>query len=217
VEAIPPSAAALEDHLAGAGCTLTRTPDGETALQRLAESEESFHLVLISLQIPAAYDAIRLLRTWEQAGGQPRMPVVALAAQTLPEAIERAIQAGADGYLAAPIDREMLLDAVEWYRRAADISAVRVQVPNLLGELAPVFLRRQRMGLFTAACALKIGDFGAAQTFAHNLKGSGRSYGFPRLSDAAREMERAARDRDAATLGRQIHDLREYLTAVEIE
>ena len=64
--------------------------------------------------------------------------------------------------------------------------------------------------------AYQAGEFEPIQSFAHNMKGCGKSFGFPRLTDLGREMERAAKDRDAAGLSRQIADLREYLTEVDV-
>jgi hypothetical protein len=111
----------------------------------------------------------------------------------------------------------MLRAAVELYRRLDGIPAVRVAVPEFLRELAPDFLCRQRLGLFDIAGALGRGEFEPVQRFAHNLKGCGSGYGFPRLTDLGREMERAAKDRDLPTLHLRMRDLSQYLAAVDIE
>jgi CheY-like chemotaxis protein len=197
------------------GCTVERASGGDEALARMTEPGAVFHLVLMGL--PAGrYDALRRLRAWERANGRRRMPVVALTANASEDEIERAIQAGADGHLAVPVECRTLLDAVAWYRRGEEVAEVRVEVPEFLRDMAQPFLRRQRLGLFAAAEAIKGGDFAAAQTFAHNLKGCGRSYGFPLLTEMGRAMELAAKERNGEQLGRQVEDMRAYLTALEI-
>lgn len=212
------SAALVNAYLAGTGCSVEWVGDGEAALERLTAEGGAFNLVLMDVQMPKldGYDVTRRFREWERANGRARTPVVALTAHAFQEDVDRAVKAGADGHLTKPIRRETLLDAVEWYRRGEDVPDLKVEVPDFIRELAPEFLRRQRLGLFAAAGALKEGDFATMQTFAHNIKGCGRSFGFPRLTDLGKEMERAAKDRDGAALGRQIEDLREYLTAVDV-
>lgn len=212
------SAALVKAYVAGTGCTLDCVVDGEAALARLTAPGGVYNLVLMDVQMPKldGYDVTSRFREWERANGRPRTPIVALTAHAFQEDIDRAIKAGSDGHLTKPIRRETLLDAVELYQRGDDIPELRVSVPDFIRELAPEFLRRQRLGLFTAASALKSGDFEPVQTFAHNMKGCGRSFGFPRLTELGRDMERAAKDRDAQSLGHQMEDLREYLTAVDI-
>jgi signal transduction histidine kinase/DNA-binding response OmpR family regulator len=214
----PTSAALVRAYLAGTGCTLEWVADGESALRQLTDQASHFHLALMDVQMPGldGYAATRQFRDWERAHGRARTPVVALTAHAFEEDVDRAIQSGADGHLTKPIRRETLLDAVDWYRRRDGIDEMRVAVPAFIRELAPEFLRRQRLGLFAAATALKNGDFAAIQSFAHNMKGCGRSFGFPKLTEWGRDMERAAKDRDAASLDRQTVEVRDYLAAVEV-
>jgi hypothetical protein len=48
------------------------------------------------------------------------------------------------------------------------------------------------------------------------MKGTGRSFGFPLLTDLGRDMEHAAKNHDAGALHKQVGELRDYLTAVDI-
>jgi CheY-like chemotaxis protein len=218
VEDSEASVALVQAYLEGTGCTSEWVADGAAALGRLTDGGPGFSLVLMDVQMPKldGYDATSQFRAWERSNGRPRTPVVALTAHAFQEDVDRAIKAGADGHLTKPIRRETLLEAVEWYERGPDTPELRVDVPDYIRELAPEFLRRQRLGLFAAVSALRRGDFATMQTFAHNMKGCGRSFGFPHLTELGRDMERAAKDHDAGSLGRQAEELREYLTAVEI-
>jgi signal transduction histidine kinase/CheY-like chemotaxis protein len=214
----PSGTALVRAYLAGTARTLDAVADGEAALARLTADGNVYNLVLMDVQMPNldGYEVTRRFRQWERDHHRPRTPIVALTAHAFQEDMDRAILAGADGHLAKPIRRETLLSAIEMYQREDGVPDLRVEVPAFIRELVPEFLRRQRLGLFTAAEALKAGDFANVQTYAHNLKGCGRSFGFPRLTDLGRDIERAAKDRDASSLTRQIEDLREYLTAVDV-
>ena len=211
-----PSVALIQAYLSEAGCQIEVASDGEEALARLTEGR--YNLVLMDVQMPKldGYEAVRRFREFERAQGRPRTPIVAVTAHAFQEDIDNAIKAGADAQLTKPFRRDDLLEAVEICQRPEGASDLRVAVPEFLRELAPEFLRRQRNGLLSVATALRSGEFDSIQSFAHNMKGCGNSFGFPRLTDLGREMERAAKDRDADCVRRQMQDLREYLTEVDV-
>jgi signal transduction histidine kinase/CheY-like chemotaxis protein len=210
------SVALIQAYLAETGCTIEVAVDGEAALERLTGGR--YNLVLMDVQMPKldGHEVTRRFREWERAQARPRTPIVAVTAHAFQEDIDNAIKAGADAQLTKPFRRDSLLEAIEIYQRPEDATDRRIDVPGFLRELAPEFLRRQRYGLLSVAIALKAGEFDSIQSFAHNMKGCGKSFGFPRLTDLGRDMERAAKDRDADSLRRQMQDLREYLTEVDV-
>jgi signal transduction histidine kinase/CheY-like chemotaxis protein len=209
--------ALIKAYLSGTNCSLEVATDGIAALERL--QSHRYNLALMDVQMPGldGYEVTRRFREWEHANGRVRTPILSVTAHAFQEDIEAAIKSGADGRLTKPFRRDALLDAIELYQRPDDIAEIRVAVPEFIRELAPEFLRRQRYGLLSVAASLKSGEFDSIQSFAHNMKGCGRSFGFPLLTDLGRDMETAAKERDSASLRAQIEQLRDYLTAVDIE
>jgi signal transduction histidine kinase/FixJ family two-component response regulator len=209
--------ALIKAYLSGSGCQLDIATDGVSALEQLTRGH--YNLALMDVQMPGldGYEVTRRFRDWERANRRPRTPIISVTAHAFQEDVEEAIKSGADAHLTKPFRRDSLLDAIEIYQRPDGGSEIRVAVPDFIRELAPEFLRRQRSGLITVWSALKNGEFDPIQSFAHNMKGCGKSFGFPLLTDLGREMESAAKQRDAGTLHKKIEDLREYLTVVDVE
>jgi two-component system, sensor histidine kinase and response regulator len=85
---------------------------GEEALDAL--QDEKFDLVLMDVQMPEmdGFAATREIRRREQ-GGQGRLPVIAMTAHAMKGDRESCLEAGMDDYLAKPINREELQQAIE--------------------------------------------------------------------------------------------------------
>jgi CheY-like chemotaxis protein len=81
--------------------------DGEKALRCLDQLK--FDLVLMDVMMPNldGLGALAAIREREQQG-RPHMPVIMATAHDLPGDRERLIAAGADGYVAKPIDPTQL-------------------------------------------------------------------------------------------------------------
>ena len=118
----------------------------------------------------------------------PADPIVALTAHAFQEDIEQSIVAGADGHLTKPLRRETLFDAIRIYRKSDHSGEVKITVPDYAQPLAHDYLRRQRQSMLSIRTRCEYGDFDPIRTFGHNLKGTGKSYGFDRLTEIGRSL-----------------------------
>ncbi len=97
--------------LKAAGAEVTIAENGEKALELAlaAEQAQPFDLVLMDLQMPVidGYEATRTLR----AKGFKR-PILALTAHGMAEHRQKSLEAGCDGHLVKPIERDALIHAI---------------------------------------------------------------------------------------------------------
>jgi PAS domain S-box-containing protein len=90
------------------GCDFHIVPNG---LEALREAQAGgYDVVLMDCQMPVmdGYAATRAIRQAEQAGGQPRLPIIALTANALVGDAEACLTAGMDAHLAKPYTRGQL-------------------------------------------------------------------------------------------------------------
>jgi two-component system, sensor histidine kinase and response regulator len=82
--------------------------NGRVALNALDESD--FDLVLMDLQMPEmdGFAATAAIRRREEGTGR-RLPIVALTANALKGDRERCLEAGMDGYVAKPVQVQVLM------------------------------------------------------------------------------------------------------------
>jgi CheY-like chemotaxis protein len=97
---------ALEEH----GAKVIDAQNGQAALNLL--QEKGIDLVLMDIMMPVmdGYTAMKKIRENDQL---KQLPLIALTAKALKEDREKCIAAGADDYLAKPVDYDMLIGLVE--------------------------------------------------------------------------------------------------------
>ena len=187
--------------------------------------------VLMDVQMPEidGLEATRRIRALPVPMGQ--VPILALTASALPEQIEACRDAGMDGHLAKPIERQALAQALAGLRIAPAAAAPpRDSAPAGLPLVDGDVIDALRTELGAAVAGDIIGEFWAEldevrallddpaldaaeaapqlRQLAHRALGAARNLGAPRLAEKALALEVAARD------GRPVMGLRAVVVAL---
>ena len=104
------------------------TDNGEAALESWLASEAAgtpYDLVLMDIQMPGldGIETTRRIRAREADRRVRRTPILALTANTLVEDRYACFEAGMDGFLVKPLDREKLIDALTRLTTARHVAA----------------------------------------------------------------------------------------------
>jgi signal transduction histidine kinase/CheY-like chemotaxis protein/CHASE3 domain sensor protein len=107
----------LEPH----GSSVTIARNGKEALEALSKSEEDggkkIDLVLMDVMMPVM-DGLTATREIRKDSRWKRLPVITLTAKAMPDDQETCLQAGANDYMAKPLDVDKLLSLVRvWLSR----------------------------------------------------------------------------------------------------
>ncbi len=97
-----------------AGHKVKAVNSGAAALTEI-ETGGPFDILLLDMEMPGLNGpetAERIRETESRTAGRRRLPILALTANTRPEAVEACIAAGMDGHLAKPFDRQDLENSV---------------------------------------------------------------------------------------------------------
>ncbi|MDB4965812.1 MAG: gacS [Myxococcales bacterium] len=203
--------------LADSGHNLDVAVDGQQAVELAGNI--NYDLILMDLEMPvmSGFTATREIRRREREHSLLPTPILALTAHTLPEQIERSLEAGVNGHLHKPLRKAELVAAVNGAVAAPAASGPRlhVAVTPTVAPLVPTFLANRRKDVANARAALERRDYHSLWVLAHTMKGLGASYGFDGISDIGVEMERAALSREQAALSRAVDALERYLGQVD--
>ncbi len=108
VEDNPVNAELARALLESLGCRVLEAADGVEAVDTYRQG--SVELVMMDCHMPRmdGFEATRRMRALEAGAGRPRVPVIALTADALPDDRDRCLAAGMDDHLAKPYTREQL-------------------------------------------------------------------------------------------------------------
>ncbi len=173
------------------GITVTIVGNGEQAIQKATET--SFDLILMDMQMPVmdGVEATRILRQLNNS-----TPIIAVTANVMQKHKDIFSDAGGDGFLFKPFDKEELTKVLQHYLQVKredreDVVGVEQQSPDSMlddldeetqSELLAVFFRRLQTLSSELLEALKLEEWNQIRDMAHVIKGSCATYGFPALS-----------------------------------
>lgn len=205
----------LKHYLRGEPLEVRFAADGREALNEI-QSGATFDLIMMDLDMPElnGYEATKLIHEWQASRHEILTPVVALSAHAMRDAEQASLAAGCSAHVAKPVDRATLLSAIRRYATARNtIDLNDGTVNDAIQALVPKFLASKPKQIEEARAALAVKEFEPIRRFGHNLKGTGRGYGFPAIEEMGREIEQAAAKGDEKSIARQLANLYEFVTS----
>ena len=110
----------IRKYLESTNFDLSFVENGRDAVS--AAQATRFDIILMDVRMPEmdGLEAIRHIRSHEQAEGLERTPIVVVSANTAAEDVRDCIDAGADGHIAKPVARMDVLGAVSEFLSKKD-------------------------------------------------------------------------------------------------
>src|SRR5271156_150064 len=200
--------------------TLDFVEDGASALKSLQSGEYDLALIDVHMPVMDGYAVVRAFREYERAQKLPALPVLALTADAFNDAVEKSLAAGFTMHLAKPIRKATLLEAIARHAHARpeapSAAKLEVVVDEELSAIVPKFLNNIRRNSPVITAALARADFDSIRSLGHNMKGTGTSFGFPRISEIGDQLEQAAKRQDADSVRNVAASLAHFLDSVDI-
>jgi CheY-like chemotaxis protein len=205
-EDAPDNRVLVQAYLKSGLYDLTVVEDGQSAVEQFAA--RTCDLILMDMQMPImdGLTATRKIRELERERGGRRTPILALTAYARQVDVEMSRDAGCDSHVSKPISKATLVGMIAKYWPKAQFpapttNALDLPEPDLpedegIDYLVPDYLAARRSEVAEMTELLRAADFDGLGVLAHNLKGSGLSYGFPDLTRRGRELEQFATDSD---------------------
>lgn len=168
--------------------------------------------------------ATRAIRALEHERGAPPIPIIALTANARPQDVKSSADAGCNKHLSKPITKHKLLSTIENYGPMIDAvdapvdlpDSILIEMPTGLEDILPRYLANRRKELPEMLALVANSSFNQLRVLAHNIKGTGTSYGFPALTRIGTALERSAKQLDTEASSAQLAELEDYLGRVRL-
>lgn len=175
----------LRHHLRESNLAITEASTLDEATRLVPQTQ--FDIVLSELSVACGADkVVQDLRAAGYAG-----PIVAVTAESAPALLSAAEQAGVGSILQKPYDPQQLLAVIaEWLGGATGgDDAIHSEVENQPGMAAMLeqYIARVRTLAMEIHAAADADNFDLVRRNCQTIKGSGAGYGFPLLTQAARD------------------------------
>jgi signal transduction histidine kinase/CheY-like chemotaxis protein/HPt (histidine-containing phosphotransfer) domain-containing protein len=185
--------------LKGLGVEVVEAETGRAALATL--DRETFDLVLMDMNMPVmdGLEATQRIRTAEADNGSSRLPILAMTANVLPEALNACRAAGMDGFVQKPFLKAQMIEALSnWLKTRSGDTATTPAAAGAVPEAGAIDLEiyRQLEDTMGSEMEMLVNEFigGAAQLI--------------------RNMSAAAREQDPKTLKSNAHQLKSTAATV---
>jgi CheY-like chemotaxis protein len=174
----------ITHHLAATGVTLTVVDTTGAALD--AVHRRQYEVVLCDLNLEG--DVVRLIKQIRKTSYQG--PIIVVTAESVPARLAEARAAGANEIIGKPFNPLYLASVLgEWLEATPvdrPIYSSQDEKPGM-PELILEFIEQAQRMAHQLEKSLEAGETGGAREICLGLAGSGSGYGFPLLTDAARD------------------------------
>ncbi|MFO0552900.1 MAG: response regulator [Polyangiaceae bacterium] len=116
------------------GCSVAAKTSGPLALELLAH--ERFDIVVLDLRMPEM-TGIEVLERIRATHSQVELPVIMATAETNPEDMVRALEAGANDYVTKPIDANVLFARMRAQLRSRTVRSAPASAPDTAASAPP--------------------------------------------------------------------------------
>ena len=89
--------------------------NGAAGVEKFRSRQYDLLLMDIHMPVMDGYEAIRIMRLWEEEQKRGATPIIALTGNTLEEDIKKAQAAGFTAHLTKPLKKQTLLEAIRRY------------------------------------------------------------------------------------------------------
>ena len=209
----------LKAFLRGGPFELTFAEHGAEAVEVYQRVRPA--LVLLDLHMPKVdgFTAATRIRELERDHRLPPVTLVAFTADAFEETRRRCTAAGFSGHLVKPVTRASLRDIVVRALRSHEPPEALVsESPGEFGPfddelrvLLPEYIERRSGDVRSMRAALQRGDYSLVARLAHQIKGTGASYGFAPLTDLGTRLEAAALRESSEAVIADIDAMERYL------
>jgi CheY-like chemotaxis protein len=206
-----PNQILLKYCAAQAGFDIDIVSNGREAVEYF--QKKPYSIVFLDIHMPEVdgFEALNLMRKIEYEDILPRTPIIALTGSTFQEKGTICLDAGFDDFVEKSSFQSELSEIMNKHVRKENVRTKKIEMEKILLPLIPEYLQNRKKDVKKIKEALEKKNFNEIEDLGHKMKGSGKCYGFEKISTLGHQIEISAKERRTQEIKRSIDQMQDYL------
>jgi CheY-like chemotaxis protein len=178
--------------------------------------KKTYSIVFLDIHMPEVdgFEALNRMRQIEIENVMPETPIIALTGSTFEEKGTTCLDAGFDDFLEKSTIHETLDAVIHKHVRTRPGQAYEIQLDKAILPLVPEYLENRIEDIKKIRRALEKRNFDAIEDLGHKMKGSGKCYGFDKISMLGHKIEFFAKERKTVEIEESVGQMQDYLSNI---
>lgn len=183
--------------------------------------KKTYSLILLDIHMPEmnGFEALKEMRNIEKDAALSSTPIIALTGTSSLKDKTRCHSLGFTDYVEKPIKKDKIMKIIHKYLGTSHNipPAEVIIVDESIKDLVPGYLKKRGNDVEKMNSALGKNDFSTIESIAHMIKGSGESYGFKKISQISKQIEKSAQENNHEKIKHLLEKFKNYLDDIHYE
>lgn len=176
--------------------------------------KKTYSIVFLDIHMPEldGFEALNQMRQIEIENILPETPILALTGSTFQEEGTTCLDAGFDDFVEKSTIQETLAEIIQKHVKTAHVQIDEIHLDKSILPLVPEYLKNRKEDIQRIKHALEKRNFGAIEDLGHKMKGSGKCYGFEKISMLGHQIEIFAKEQNTDEIEESVGQMQDYLS-----
>jgi CheY-like chemotaxis protein len=210
-----PNQVLIKYYATQAGFLIDIARNGREAVELFRK--KTYSIIFLDIHMPEmdGFEALDQMRQIEIENILPKTPIIALTGSTFQEEGTTCLDAGFDDFFEKSTIQETLVSIIQKHVTATHIQADLIHLDKSILPLIPEYLENRKEDVQRIRYALDTQNFDAIEDLGHKMKGSGKCFGFEKISMLGHRIEMFAKQKNAGEIEESVEQMQDYLSNLQ--
>jgi CheY-like chemotaxis protein len=212
-----PNQVLMKYYARQAGLQIDIAKNGQEAVDFFRKKTYSIVFLDIHMPVLDGFEALNKMRQIEVENILPETPIIALTGSTFQEEGSTCLDAGFDDFVEKSMIQETLDAIVQKHVKTTQVQLNEIKLDDSILPLVPDYIENRKKDIQRIRHALESRNFGIIEDLGHKMKGSGKCYGFDKISMFGHKIEFFAKEQNTDEIEESVGQMQEYLSTLHIK
>jgi len=178
--------------------------------------KKTYSIVFLDIHMPEldGFEALNQMRQIEIENILRETPIIALTGSTFQEEGMKCLDSGFDDFIEKSTIQVTLAKIIQKHVKTTQVHIDDIHLDKSILPLVPEYLKNRKEDIQRIRHSLEKRNFGTIEDLGHKMKGSGKCYGFQKISMLGHRIEISAKEQNADEIEESAGLLQDYLSSL---